>query len=115
VTGSTPTASAAGDIWIDTVGTTGYTQSFDGNGWARLPNGLIIQWGSATIAGNGSTSVTSPTSFTTVSRVVIGGAAQSGNAQDNNPAVTSSSTSGFSVWSAVDGTLFGCQWIAVGY
>lgn len=29
----------------------GFTQSLDTNGWTKLPNGLIIQWFSATVAG----------------------------------------------------------------
>jgi hypothetical protein len=34
VTATQPTASAAGDIWIDTAGTTGYTQSLSSNGFS---------------------------------------------------------------------------------
>jgi hypothetical protein len=42
---SAPTATATGDIWLDTTSSYGYNQSLSTNGWAQLPNGLIIQWG----------------------------------------------------------------------
>jgi hypothetical protein len=34
-----------GDIWFDPSGDTGYIQSANVNGWTKLPNGILIQWG----------------------------------------------------------------------
>jgi len=45
----------------------GYTQLFSGNGWCKLPNGWILQWGTADPAYNGNIhhdlNVTLPTTF----------------------------------------------------
>jgi len=35
----------AGDIWFDPSAATGYTQSAAINGWTKLPNGILVQWG----------------------------------------------------------------------
>lgn len=35
----------AGDIWFDPTADTGYTQSATTNGWMKLPNGILVQWG----------------------------------------------------------------------
>ena len=73
VGGSTPTASAAGDIWLDTTAT-GYTQNLSATGWTRLPNGVIFQWGTTTALPNRSNQiVTFPTAFTSVGRAVMTG------------------------------------------
>lgn len=34
-----------GDIWFDPSGSTGFSQSASTNGWTRLPNGILLQWG----------------------------------------------------------------------
>ena len=34
-----------GDIWLDTSGGTGFSQSLGTNGWVILPGGLLMQWG----------------------------------------------------------------------
>lgn len=116
VTGSTPTASAAGDIWIDTAGTTGYTQSLSSNGWTKLPNGAIIQWGTVTVTPNTTGSGTFPTSFTTVGRAVMNGVGDLGvfGQASKGATIYSVSTTGFS-WFNGDETSHTGYWLAMGY
>jgi len=47
-----------------------FTSSLSGNGYQKLPNGLIIQWGSATTSGGGA-SVSFPIAFPTQCYAVI--------------------------------------------
>jgi hypothetical protein len=115
VTGSTPTASAAGDIWIDTAGTTGYTQSLSSSGYTRLPNGLIFQWGSAFVSSGTSTTVSLNISTTSWSRTVCSGNSQNnGDGHDGDAGVTSSGTSSFTVWNTLPIGIT-VQWISIGY
>ena len=116
VTGSTPTASAAGDIWIDTAGTTGYTQSLSSNGWTKLPNGAIIQWGTVTVTPNTTGSGTFPTSFTTVGRAVMNGVGDTSvfGQASKGATIFSVSTTGFS-WFNGDETSHTGYWLAMGY
>lgn len=91
-----------------------FTQSFGDPGWTRLPNGLIIQWGSFS-AIDGATYVNFPISFTTASFTVVSGTVEVGNygAQDNPPTVLQSLTSYFGVQSSrASGYVY---YIAVGY
>jgi hypothetical protein len=115
VTGSTPTASAAGDIWIDTAGTTGYTQSLSSSGYTRLPNGLIFQWGSAFVSSGTSTTVSLNISTTSWSRTVCSGNSQNtGDGHDGDAGVTSSGTSSFTVFNTLPIGIT-VQWISIGY
>jgi hypothetical protein len=116
VTGSTPTASAAGDIWIDTAGTTGYTQSLSSNGWTRLPNGVILQWGTVSAAPNSTGSGSFPTSFTSVARAVMNGVADifTFGQASKGATIYAVSTSGFSYMSGDESTCTGF-WLAMGY
>jgi len=45
VSSTAPASPTQGDIWLDISGGTGYTQSLSTNGWMKLPNGLLMQWG----------------------------------------------------------------------
>lgn len=116
VTGSTPTASAAGDIWIDTAGTTGYTQSLSSNGWTKLPNGAIIQWGTVTVTPNTTGSGTFPTSFTSVGRAVMNGVGDLSTFGQASKGATiySVSTTGFSWFNGDENSHTGF-WLAMGY
>ena len=116
ITGSTPTASAAGDIWIDTAGTSGYTQSLAANGWTRLPNGVILQWGTVTAFPNQQGSGSFPTSFTTVARAVMNGVADTTTYGQASKGATiySVSTTGFSYMSGDESSCVG-YWLAMGY
>lgn len=89
------------------------------NGFIKLSNGLYIMWGSFTASADGTTSFSYSTisgsiSLTTFSRAVVSGVGEvSVSAQDNWPAVSSCSTTGFSVYNAsTSATTF---FIAVGY
>ena len=119
VTGTQPTASAAGDIWIDTAGTTGYTQSKAANGWTTLPNGVILQWGTASANPNQSgQSVTFPTTFLSVARAVMNGVGSteisSFGATSKGPTVYATSTTGFTYMSGEESSSTGF-WLAMGY
>ena len=116
VTGSTPTASAAGDIWIDTAGTTGYTQSLSSNGWTRLPNGVILQWGTVTVTPNTTGSGSFPTSFTAGARAVMNGVGDTSVFGQASKAATifSVSTTGFSWFNGDENSHTG-YWLAMGY
>ena len=46
-------------------GSGGYSQSFGSNGWTKLPNGLIIQWGICT-EGTNTLPITFPSAFCSV-------------------------------------------------
>jgi hypothetical protein len=115
ISGTTPTATAAGDIWIDTSGTSGYTQSLTSSGYTRLPNGLIFQWGAASVSSGTSTSVSLNISTTSWSRTVCSGNSQNtGDGHDGDAGVTSSGTSSFTVFNTLPISIT-VQWISVGY
>ncbi len=91
VTGNTHTygiisALTAGDIWIDTVGTSGYTQSLASSGYTKLPNGLYFQWGSVSRSSMGYSTVSLPISFSSGAYQVIAsiqsGGPDNGDEQD---------------------------------
>ena len=63
ITGTTPSASAAGDIWINTSGSSGGSQSLTANGYVTLPGGGIIQWGNGITDGGGNGTITFPITF----------------------------------------------------
>ena len=116
VTGTTPTASAVGDIWIDTAGTSGYTQSLAANGWTRLPNGVILQWGTVSIGPNVTSQAgTFPTSFTAVARAVMNGIGDFTTGQaSKGPTIYSVTTTGFTCFNGDESTATG-YWLAMGY
>lgn len=95
------------------------SSSMTSNGFLELENGLYIMWGSFSASANASTTYSYSTidagiSLTTFSVAVVSGALINNTAQDNPPGVTSCSTSGFTVYNAIDvsTTTF---FIAVGY
>lgn len=66
ITGTAPTASAAGDIWLDTTGLDGYTQALSTSGYTKLPNGFMMVWATSTSIGqDSSVTQTFPYSFPT--------------------------------------------------
>ena len=89
------------------------SSSLTANGYIKLTNGFIIQWGTATAASNGSTTVNYSTTFSSFSIPTVSGARTQSNAQDNNPAVESAGLSSFTVYSAADQSL-SVWWISVG-
>lgn len=86
----------------------------NGSGWTRLPNGLILQYGTATASPNATTTIPYPTSFISFSVAVVSGGEGGFDAQDNNPYVTSTTTTNFSMRNARDASCT-VWWIAIGY
>lgn len=77
--------------------------SMPGNIRFRTPSGgtFMIAWGAFAAAGNGSTNVNYTDAFFSFSVAVCGGTGeQSVGAQDNNPSVITTTTTGFSAWNA---------------
>ena len=117
VTLSAPTAAGSTTITLPT--STGnalvdIARSLTPNGYVKLSNGLIIQWGtSATIGANGSTTVTFPIAFTTVFNVVagkFGGIA----AQDGGSGALSVSNTSFVAHNGDNVSSAAVSWIAIG-
>lgn len=108
VSSTTPTASAAGDIWLDISGTEGFTQSLSSSGWTKLPNGLILQWMTVTHSvANGTQSNSLPMTFPNSILFAIGGkgSADAGNVDGNSKGVvTASSTTSTVTTFSDDGT-----------
>ena len=98
-----PASDANGSI----VTTTGISKSE--NGFVKLGNGLIIQWGLNT---NGD-QVTFPTPFTANPKVSICGNNVSGNTETTSSAVGTVTTTGFKLLLSRGG--WTAQWIAMGY
>ena len=105
-----------GSLWTDGVA----PWSLAANGYQRLPNGLMMQWGSASPT-SGAQSIVFPVAFTTLFNVKLtpvgGAAADTLVAQWAN----SKSPTGFSISTrrAVNGGLvdsipFPCDWLALG-
>lgn len=87
--------------------------SKSGNGYVKLPDGVIIQWGSKLTGGGNPDAITFPLTYPTACRSVIGilGTAQS----VHGPCLTTPSTTGFSWYRYTGTTGYTLWWIAVGY
>lgn len=101
------TLSSAGD------GT--FTQSFANNGWCKMPNGLIIQWGKTVALGEDNTgvAVTFPIAFTTACYSVTTAFTAYKRDGAGTQGVSSISTTEFTVFNGHDIT-GNFRWIAVG-
>ena len=98
-----------------------FTNSKNQNGYTKLPNGLIIQWGtfSGTSTANkfDKISITFPIAFPNTCLVVTA-TANSGNINDNfiNLTAEDISTTGFtSVRADPNGIDYSGSWVAIGY
>lgn len=94
------------------LATAGYdrviAQSLIANGGFRVfASGFKECWGTANFAGNTSTTISYPITFTSFSNANCQAASLLANAQDNNPAVYSCGLTTFNVWNAVDNSLAG--------
>jgi hypothetical protein len=90
-------------------------QSLTSNGYQRLPGGLILQWGSVFIAGNGSATVTYPISFPNAAFIVLADGGETvTNRQDNGPAVTSFNAFTASITNGIDVGI-STRWFAIGW
>lgn len=98
---------------ITAAGLASFAKSFSSNGYARLPAGLIIQWGS-TGSFSGTTSVSFPLTFPNACLQVLTGTKTTNDAATINPVASSLSTSGFTLGSGT-GTSTTQRWIAIGH
>lgn len=106
-----------GDVATKTV-SGDFSSVFAGSGYQKLPSGLIIQWGSTTITGGASKTVTLPIAFPTA--MLYQGAGWASGAFNGGTSVkgyfaTAGSKSQI-VISPIDAAgEFGCAWMAIGY
>jgi cytoskeletal protein CcmA (bactofilin family) len=87
-------------------------------GWTRLPNGFLLQYGTAFVNRQNYTNVFYPISFSSFSVAVCSGSTQSnGDGSQGAPGVTSTTTSGFTTFFGTDGGGSGItiRWVAIGY
>lgn len=86
-----------------------------GNGYATLLGGVIVQWGTRTIVGNGSTGITLPTTFPNQCvHAEFNGGSAAVDAQDNGPYISGKSVSALTVFNARDDALTG-TYFAIGF
>lgn len=109
-TGAT-TASAA----LAALGGVGVTaSSLASPGYVKLTNGLILQWGTATVGMDSSATVTFPVAFTTFAVPVASAVAQSGSTTNSqNTGYVSNTLTTMTLWNADDRTV-SVPWFAVG-
>lgn len=112
--GTGATSAAAARTALGALGITSSTLASDG--YVKLSNGLIIQWGVSTqaAAAEGIYTTYFTTAFSSFSIVVISGTTEYGNfgGQDNSPMVYQTSTSNFT-WQ-VNRLCARAYWIAIG-
>lgn len=85
-----------------------FLKSMTSNGWAKLPNGLIIQWGEDGVATNPST-VVFPIAFSNAVFQIVACGANAG------AVYVSVAGRNLTQFTAYKSTSFGIQWIAIGY
>lgn len=90
-----------------------FTQNLTQNGWIKFPNGLIMQWGSATVIGTSPSTVTYPTTFPAAVLLTISNIQSSTNSTTVATGVSSSTLSGLSLIAAVS-TGVQVSWLAFG-
>lgn len=84
------------------------------NGYSRLPNGLILQWGvSGSIGQDSSGSVTFPIAFTTLYCITITGRQGINTTSGGSDTISTQSTTGFTIAHGADGTST-FYWMAIG-
>ena len=89
-----------------------------GSGWTRLPNGLLLQYGTAFVNRRTYTTVSYPISFSSFSIAVCSGSTQSnGDGSQGAPGVVASEASYFQTFFGTDagGSGIVIRWIAIGY
>lgn len=95
-----------------------FAASMSGNGYQKLPSGLIIQWGTTAVANGAQQTVTYPIAFT-VGGKGFGGVTGAGNASQLTFQIHSGTTTGFT-WSVNNSSNayasgVTATWIAVGF
>ena len=113
-TGNPYTEAPASDANNSIVTTVGKNKAQ--NGYFKLGNGLIIQWGRFTVAsGKTSATITFPTAFTSTNYSIncMQNSKNGGYQYDGVTGVTSRNTANCTVYTFYDST--GYDWIAIGY
>lgn len=94
------------------IGVSAY--SFATPGYIKFTNGLIFQWGIATITQDNPATVTFPIAFATFAVPVVSAVAQSGSTTDSqNTGYVSHTLTNMSLWNADDRTVL-VPWFVVG-
>lgn len=100
-----------------TAATLGFTQSLAANGWTRLPNGLILQWGSGTFSSSYNTffTITFPVVFPSACRNVAVSAYNTPIGSYTHPVIGTVATSSFQI--AATNQIYSKPyfWSALGY
>jgi len=90
------------------------TSSISANGYSRLPNGLLLQWGtSASINQDSSGTVTFPVAFTTLYNIQITGRQNINTGSGGSDTISAQSTTQFTIAHGADGTST-FYWMAIG-
>jgi hypothetical protein len=91
--------------------------SFGTSGYQKLPNGLIIQWGTSAVAATAGSSATTtfPIAFPTACQSVVLTPTQASVVTQYSPGVTAKTTTNFTYGSAGSGFASGCLYVAIGY
>lgn len=107
-TGATGQAAAFANIAV-------LASSLSGNGYLKLANGLILQWGVVTVPANSTAVVTYPTAFSSFSRPIPAAVSiNNTDASENTGYITgTATTTGFQVRNA-ENQAFDQPWFAVG-
>lgn len=84
-------------------------------GYIQFVNGLILQWGFASVTQDASVAVTYPIAFASFSVPIVSGVTRVGVSESQNTGITSGSATptGFTLYNAQDATL-SVPWFAVG-
>jgi hypothetical protein len=103
---------------VVTLGDFTSTSTGSPTGWARLPNGLLLQFGTATVFRQTFTSISYPIAFSAFSVAVVSGSTQSSaDGSQGGPGVTDTSTTGFTTFVSTDssGPAITVRYIAIGF
>lgn len=112
---STTAASATNTTQIATTAFAYGTLSAAANGYTKLANGLVIQWGvTAALVSATSNTITYPIAYASASGTVVVTAVTNFPAAASHSAVTAMTTSNFTLFSGSSGTT-AYRWFAAGY
>lgn len=106
---------STGDLTLTSNNLTLGTRSIAANGYTRLPNGLILQWGvSGSIGQDSSGSVTFPIAFpSAVYCITITGRQAINTTSGGSDTISTQNTTGFTIAHGADGTS-SFYWMAIG-
>jgi hypothetical protein len=94
----------------------GANQTLNTTGFSKMPGGLIIQWGlSASMSGNGSTTVTLPIAFPSVCVSAVASLVGGTNIADKDALIGSVSTTQIVIQNNGSNSSNTAYWIAIGY